>query len=256
MRAERIIPSVAGLARRALDVIVPPRCVTCRAELGAETGLCGDCWARLTLIEEPSCPATVSAHAPTSGRPVASLPASAKKQPWESLRAAAFYDGPGRDLVHALKFHDDHAPVRMMARLMTRRVRALAQAYPRMLVTPVPLHRWRLWQRRFNQSALLARALVEELGLAFIPDLLLRTRYTTPQTRLSGRARRRNLSGAFAVNPRHASLLKGAPVLLVDDVLTTGATARACTRALLKGGAGSVHVAVFALAEEPRALHI
>ncbi len=256
MRAERIFPTVAGLARRALDVIVPPRCVACRAELGAETGLCGECWAALTLIEEPSCPATGLPLVGEWAETVASLPASAKKRPWESLRAAAFYDGPGRALVHALKFHDDHAPVRLMVRLMARRVRALAQERPDMLVAPVPLHRWRLWQRRFNQSALLARLLAKELGLAFIPDLLLRTRNTTPQTRLSGRARRQNLKRAFTVAQKHAARLKGRTVLLVDDVLTTGTTARACTRTLLKAGAEGVHVMVFALAEEPRALHI
>jgi ComF family protein len=256
MRAERIFPLMTALARRVADTIVPPRCVACRAELAADACLCGDCWARLALIEEPSCPATGLPLTGEWAETLASLPASAQKRPWESLHAAVFHDGPGRALVHALKFHDDHAPARLMARLMARRVRKLARERRNLLVTPVPLHRRRLWWRRFNQSALLARALARELGLAFIPDLLVRRRYTTPQTRLSGRERRRNLKGAFAVNARHAARLQGRPVLLVDDVLTTGATARACTRTLLEAGAGSVHVVVFALAEEPRALHI
>ena len=240
--------------RRLVDVLVPPRCLLCRAELEGEGGLCAACWPGLHLIEEPSCPAT---GLPLTGEwagTVASLPASLKRRPWRTLRAAVFHDAAGRGLVHGLKFHDDFAPARLMARLMARRVRDLVK--DDMVVAPVPLHRLRLWWRRFNQSAELARLLAAELELPCVFDLLLRTRYTTPQTRLSRRKRRTNLRGAFAVNPRHGAVVRGRTVLLVDDVLTTGATAEACVRALNKAGAGDVHVVVFALAGEPRALHI
>ena len=237
-----------------LDVLAPPRCPFCRTEVHGETGLCAACWQGLQLIEPPSCPASGLPLVGEWAVTVASLPASLKKRPWHSLRAATFHDGVGRALVHALKFRDDLTVAQVMARLMARRAREVAT--PDMLVAPVPLHWLRLWWRRFNQSAELARLLAAELGVECLPDLLLRTRYTTPQTRLSGRRRRVNLKGAFAVNRRHRERLKGQTVLLVDDVLTTGATAEACTRALKRAGAAEVHVVVFALAGEPRALHI
>ena len=243
-----------GILRWLVDVLAPPRCPLCRAELESADGLCAACWPKLHLIEEPSCPATGLPLAGEWAETVASLPATMKQRPWRTLRAAVFHDAAGRALVHGLKCHDDFAPARLMARLMARRVRDLVEEG--MVVAPVPLHRLRLWWRRFNQSAVLARLLAEELALEHVPDLLLRTRYTTPQTRLSGRRRRANLNGAFAVNPRHGAWVRGRTVLLVDDVLTTGATAEACVRALQEAGAGDVHVVVFALAGEPRALHI
>ena len=237
-----------------LDVLVPPRCPSCRAEVGGGMGLCAACWQGLPLIEPPSCPATGLPLVGEWAETVASLPASMKKRPWRTLRAVTFHDGVGRALVHALKFRDDLTVAPVMARLMARRAREVAT--PDMLVAPVPLHWLRLWWRRFNQSVALAWPLASELGLECVPDLLVRTRYTTPQTRLSGRRRRTNLKGAFAVHRRHRARLEGRPVLLVDDVLTTGATAEACTRALKQAGAGDIHVVVFALAGEPRALHI
>lgn len=244
---------VHALGRWVLDTLAPPRCLACRAQVQGDAGLCAGCWSELALIEHPSCPATGMPLTGAWAEPLASLSATTKRRSWHTLRAATFYHGVGRALVHGLKFHDDHAVARLMAHLMTRRVRDLVVAG--MLVAPVPLHWRRLWWRRFNQSAILARLLARALGLEHVPDLLLRTRHTTPQTRLSGRQRRSNLKGAFAVNPRHAGRLQGQAVLLVDDVLTTGATAEACTRALLQGGAGDVHVAVFALAGAPQALH-
>ena len=240
--------------RRLLDVLIPPRCLSCRAELDVETGLCAACWQELHLIESPSCPATGLPLVGEWAETVASLPASLKNRPWQTLHATTFHHGVGRALVHALKFRDDLTVARLMARLMARRARAVATEG--MLVAPVPLHWLRLWWRRFNQSALLAQLLAAELGLECVPDLLVRTRYTTPQTRLSGKRRRANLKDAFAVNRRHRARLGGRPVLLVDDVLTTGATAEACTCTLQRAGADNVHVVVFALAGEPRALHI
>jgi predicted amidophosphoribosyltransferase len=114
------------------------------------------------------------------------------------------------------------------------------------ILVPVPLHRWRLWQRGFNQSAELARQLAQRTGLHMIPDLLLRTR-PTPSLRGLGRAERaRAVRHAFAVNPRHSEVLRGAHIVLVDDVLTSGATADACTLALMGGGAAKVDLAIFA----------
>ncbi len=239
-----------------LDVLLPPACLLCRAPTSAPHQLCPDCWSSLRMIEHPACPAT---GLPLVGQPAAiaqylSLPALARREPWQALLAATFYDDAARALVHRLKFHDDEAPARFMARQMLRRI--TGHVPDEALVVPVPLHPRRLWARRFNQSMLLARHLSRISRLEVVPHLLRRIRYTPPQTQLSGQRRRRNLTGAFAVDVAQAHLLQDRAVLLVDDVLTTGATARACARALLRSGAASVRVAVFALASERDALHI
>ena len=247
-------------AARMLDMLLPPHCPLCRAPVAEAHALCGDCWAGLPLLDGPACPVS---GLPLAGSPQAiaaylSLPALTEQVPWQTLIAACFHDGSARRLVHRLKYHDDHAPARLMARLLLKRLQAtlprreLANA----LIVPVPLHRRRLWQRRFNQSALLAQGLASHLRIPCLPDALLRTRPTRPQTGLSGIERRRNLRDAFAANPRHAARLQGRTVLLLDDVFTTGATARACAHTLRQAGVSTVHVAVFALASQRRALHI
>ncbi len=244
------------LGGRVLDVLLPPRCLLCRAPTAQPHQLCGGCWGGLRLIEEPACPTT---GLPLMGQRAAIdqyllMHRHARREPWRALLAASLHDNAARALVHRLKFHDDEAPARFMARLMFRRVHGHV---PRnALIVPVPLHRRRLWARRFNQSMLLARHLARLSGLELAPELLRRVRYTTPQTQLSGQQRRYNLHHAFAVDSARGQMLQGRAVLLVDDVLTTGATARACARELLAAGAREVHVAVFALASQRDALHI
>lgn len=240
-----------------LNAMVPPRCPLCRAPVLEPHTLCPACWPRLHLIDEPACPAS---GLPLIGTPQAiaaykSLPALLERAPWRALLATAFHDDAARELVHRLKYHDDHTTARLMAQLMWRRLRA-ARPPAHMLIVPVPLHRRRLWARRFNQSAILARHLARLARLPHDPLMLARVRPTAPQTGLSGQARRRNLKDAFAVPPARRTALKGRHVLLVDDVFTTGATARACANTLKKAGAAEVWVAVFALAGSRRALHI
>jgi predicted amidophosphoribosyltransferase len=118
------------------------------------------------------------------------------------------------------------------------------------------LHRWRLWRRRYNQSALLARAIAGQAGLSFRPDLLARVKPTRSQTGLDQKARARNLRGAITV-PEDALIdVKGRAILVIDDVVTTGATAGQCARALKAAGAGRVDILAFALVTQPRRLHI
>ena len=245
---------LARVARTLLDVLVPPRCALCRAPVGGDAGLCGDCWPRLRLIEDPSCPVTGLPLVGEGAEMAASLPASVRRVPWESLHAAMFHDGIGRQFVHRLKYGDDATLVAFMARLMLRRVARFIT--PDTLVVPVPLHWRRLWWRRYNQSALLARELARRADARYVPLALWRIRPTRPQTRLSGRERRKNLVGAFAVAEAAREQIAGRDVLLVDDVFTTGTTVRACARALRKAGSGPVRVVVFALASRQRALHI
>lgn len=136
-----------------------------------------------------------------------------------------------------------------MARMMGAAGRALIAEAD--CVVPVPLHRWRLWQRRFNQAALLARPVAAVGGLPFLPQALVRQRATRSQVGLSRAARAENLSGAFRVPPAKAHLIAGRRVLVVDDVRTTGATANAAARALIRGGATSVDLLTFALVGDP-----
>lgn len=161
----------------------------------------------------------------------------------------ALYDEVARGLVHRLKYEDRHDLARPMARMMAAAGRDLIAEAD--CIVPVPLHRWRLWRRRFNQAALLARPIAEGAGLPFLPQPLARRRATQTQVGLSRAARAENLAGAFHVPPGEAHRIAGRRVLLVDDVRTTGATGNAAARALLRGGAASVDLLTFALVGEP-----
>ena len=141
-----------------------------------------------------------------------------------------------------------------MARMMVGAGRNLIAASD--LILPVPLYRWRLWRRRFNQAAFLAMQIAEQSNLLCLTDVLLRQRSTTPQVGLDAVQRRRNVRAAFEVSPDHQALIEGKTILLVDDVRTTGATCNACAAVLKNAGAARVHVLSFALVLEPRRLHI
>jgi ComF family protein len=173
-----------------------------------------------------------------------SAEAVARPPLFDRARAVAVYDGPARDLVTALKFNDRTDLVPLMATWMARAGAELL-AGPA-LVVPVPLHRRRLLSRKHNQSALLANAVARLAAAEPVPDLLVRTRPTRAQVGLTARQREANVRAAFAVAPRHAGRLRGARIVLVDDVFTTGATVTAATRALLRARAASVDVLTFA----------
>ncbi len=168
---------------------------------------------------------------------------------YQRARAVALYDDVARRLVHRLKYEDRLDLAKPMARMMGAAGRDLIAASD--CIVPVPLHRWRLWRRRFNQAALLARPIAEAAGLDFHPEALARIRRTRTQVGLSRAARAENLAGAFRVPERRRPLIAGRRVLLVDDVTTTGSTGNAAARALLRGGAASVSLLTFALVGEP-----
>lgn len=180
--------------------------------------------------------------------------AFANPPPWDRARAAVAYDDASRPIVHLLKFYDTPEAGLLMARLMARAGRKLLAEAD--LIIPVPLHRLKLWWRRFNQSAQLATRLARQSAKPWRGDVLVRVKATRPQVGLNAETRRRNVRAAFRVNDTKAAGIAGRNILLVDDVLTTGATASACAAALKKAGAGRVDVLTFALVVKPYRPHI
>lgn len=248
---------------RLADILLPPRCAACNHQTALSGAVCAKCWREIDFIERPFCarlglpfPFVVGEDQAGDEIDDYTLSAEAIAHPpvFDRARAVAVYDGPARHLVTALKFGDrtDLAPV--MARWMARAgAELLADAD---LIVPVPLHNRRLRQRKHNQSALLVNALARVTGKNAVPDLLRRTRSTRAQVGLNARQRTANVRGAFAVAPKYAARLDGARVLLVDDVITTGATINASTRALMGCGAGAVDVLSFARVVAPAQIPI
>jgi ComF family protein len=234
----------AALARMPGRVLFPPICAGCRRLVSEPGALCAQCWSKLTLLEPPWCPVLGTPFAHDMGDGFVSAPAIASPPPYARARAAVAYTGVARDLVQGLKYRDRTDLARWMGKWM---VRAGFELLPDTeLVIPVPLHRGRYFRRRFNQSAELARALAKLSGHPFRPEALIRRKATRQQVGLDREAREANVRAAFAV-PRPARLaIEGRRILLVDDVLTTGATVASATKALLKGGASAVDVLTFA----------
>jgi ComF family protein len=227
----------------ALDVALPPLCPSCREPVG-DNGLCAACWAKLSLIAPPYCERLGIPFAYDPGPGVLSMEAISDPPAYQRARAAVRYDEVARTLVHALKYGDrlDLAPT--MGRWMARAGHELLREAD--AIVPVPLHWRRLWARRFNQSALLAKALSQDCAKPVADTVLKRVKSTAQQVGLSQSERALNVQGAFRVPQQERAALAGRQIVLVDDVLTSGATADACARALLRGGAKQVDVVVFA----------
>ncbi len=242
--AARIASAAAAVGRRLVDLALPPQCLACHAPVAEMGSLCPSCWSRLKLIERPYCERLGVPFAYDLGPGALSAEAIADPPPFDRCRAAAVYDDVGRRLVHGLKYRDRLELARWMAGWMARAGGELIAGVD--VIVPVPLHRRRLWWRRYNQSALLTRVLAEKTGKPFAADALVRIRATAQQVGLSAEERDRNVRGAFRVAAEGKRAVAGRRVLLVDDVYTTGATVRAGTRALLRAGATAVDVLVFA----------
>jgi len=223
-----------------VDLVYPPRCPLCGAALSEQEGLCGECWSLLDF------PATAHGGADQPSAAAACVPGHRVL-----VHAATLYNDASRRLVLAYKHGGRIALARLLGRLMAARLPDPLPDGPAPLLIPVPLHRWRLWQRGFNQSALLAREL-EKLGKgAALIDGLERRRRTPNLGGLGREARERALAGAIAVARHRTGRIAGRDVVLVDDVFTSGATARACVAALAGAGARSIAVACFARVEDP-----
>ena len=226
-----------------IDLIYPPRCPLCGDGLAAQGGLCGACWQELAIPGEPACALCQRPFGDHMPEGTICAPCLAVPPRHDGIAAGTLYNDASRKLVLAFKHGRRIALAPFLARLIAARLPDLEGDW---LTVPVPLHRLRLWRRGFNQSALLAREIARLKGTGVVVDGLVRKKATPVLGGLGRKARARALAGAIAVNPRHAPRLKGAQVLLVDDVMTSGATSIACVAALKRAGARKVVVACFA----------
>ncbi|SHK55058.1 comF family protein [Bradyrhizobium lablabi] len=230
-------------ARLALDIALPTLCVACREPVAGE-GVCASCWAKLSFIAPPYCPRLGIPFVYDPGPDLLSMEAIASPPAYARARAAVRYDDVARTLVHALKYQDrtDLAPA--MGRWMARAGHELLRDADALV--PVPLHWRRGWSRRYNQSGALARVIERQSGVKLASEALRRVRPTQQQIGLSRAQRATNVQGAFKVAPERTADVQGRRLILIDDVLTSGATVDACARALLRAKALSVDVLVFA----------
>lgn len=226
------------------DLLFPPRCPLCGEVLAAQSGLCAGCWATLALPGQPQCESCQRPLGPEAQEGMTCAPCLAQPPRHDGIVAATLYNEASRRLILALKHGRRIALAPLLARLMAAQLpETIDEGW---LVIPVPLHRWRLWRRGFNQAVLLGGELATLRGARLLVDGLERVRQTPSLGGLGKAARARTLAGAIRVNPRRSGAIKGAKILLVDDVLTSGATSNACVSGLKRAGAEKVVIACFA----------
>lgn len=243
-------PGAVGLWRRVIDTVLPPRCLDCGIVVEGEVALCADCWPRYTFLSSPSCACCGFPFEFDPGPADPLCGACMARQPsYRRARAVLAYDEAVRPLILDFKHGDRTGVAPVLGRWLARAAAEMISEAD--CVVPVPLHRRRLFERRYNQSALLAAAIGRLSGLPVHTNLLVRRRATRSQGHLSPSARRRNVKGAFAPGPGGRPAVAGRRILLVDDVYTTGATVEECARVLLRNGAA--HVDVVTLARVVRA---
>jgi ComF family protein len=232
------------LGRAVVDGVLPPRCLACGETVGEVNALCGSCWAAMNFFAPPWCSRCGRPFPHPMGDDAVCAECAGREASWDRARAVLRYDQHSRRLVLMLKHGDQTHLASAFGRWMHRAGgEVLAGAD---LLMPVPLHWTRLFERRFNQAALLAQAIRGAGGPPVAADWLVRRRRTPSQGTLGPAARARNVRGAFAL--RRGRSVAGKRVVLVDDVLTTGATAEECARVLRRAGAVSVGVLVLARA--------
>ena len=244
----RALAALRGLARAAADIVFPPACLNCRQSTGAAGSLCAACWAQVRFIERPFCERLGTPFATDLGSDGLLSPEAVANPPvFARARAVAhFDDGPVRNLVHRLKYSDRMELAKPLGAWMARAGNELLVEAD--LLVPVPLHRRKLAARRFNQAHALAQAVSAQCGVPADPFVLARIKPTASQVGLSRSQRALNMQGAFCVAEDMAARVAGRAIVLIDDVMTSGATVNAASRVLLRAGAKRVDVLVFARA--------
>lgn len=244
-RLAAMLKSTVGRVGSAMcDHLWPPMCAACDEPVQGSGGMCADCWDAVTFLGAPQCHACGVPFPFDPGTGALCAACTRARPPYDRARAAFLYDDASRSMILAFKHADRTDLVPSLVTWLARPAAPLVRDAD--VVAPVPLHWGRLLRRRYNQSALLSNALARRTGVQAVPDLLIRKRRTGTQGRKSWSARKRNVQGAFRVRPRHVHALRDKRVLLVDDVMTTGATVEACAHALLRAGAGAVDVITIA----------
>jgi ComF family protein len=236
--------AMARLGGALLDLIYPPTCLDCGAPTAAHAALCPRCFAGLRPITRPWCPVLGLPFEISIGPEARSAEAIADPPPFDRARSAVLYNEVARAIVSRLKYGDRPELAGFCARLMHPAGAEFWTEGP--VLVPVPLYRWRQFERRYNQSTELARALARLTGLSVDTGLVARSRRTRQQVGLSHDARQRNVAGAFTAHPEALRRLKGRGVVLVDDVITTGSTVKAITRELKRAGVIKIDVISFA----------
>jgi ComF family protein len=255
-RRGELLRRLSGAARyaggKALDLLLPPSCVACDQPVVAPGQLCADCYRRTGFITEPCCRRCgVPFGYPSQGGLDQLCPACRTIEPaFDRARAAFLYDRQARRLILPFKYADRTEIAVALAPHMARAGAALLAEAD--LLVPVPLHPSRLFRRRYNQAALLARALARIARKSALPDALVRIRATNPLADLSAVQRQQEVAGVFAVRHSRAQRIEGQRILLVDDVMTSGATVGGCALALRAAGAIGVDVLTAARVPDPR----
>jgi ComF family protein len=248
---KRPMVSLRQIVKPALDFALPERCPACGAITADGTNFCVDCWAGLRFLNPPWCAACALPFTHEQGQGTLCATCLSHTPLHNGIRAVVAYDERSRQIVLRLKYGGKIWLAKLVARAL---VRHLPDDRSGVMVVPVPLHWARLWSRTFNQSALIARELARLGGMDFCPDLLLRTVRTPSMRGLSLKERRKKVSKAFVVNPAKTHLISDARIILVDDVLTTGATSDGCIKTLKKSGAQWVQLFCWARALRGEAL--
>lgn len=238
--------TVRKAGRTFLDILLPPLCLGCGARLVDHDALCPPCWKGIDFIRPPLCDRLGIPLPYDTGGPMLSAAAVADPPDFDQARAVARYDGLMRTLIHKFKFNDTQIARRLFARWLVEAGAELIAASD--VVVAVPLAQRRLLWRRFNQSQLLANEIARLTAKPVAPLALQRVRATRSQVGLTRKERVKNVAGAFRVLPRHVTDISGKSVLLIDDVITTGATVNSAARALRKAGAVRVSVLALSLA--------
>lgn len=244
---------LSRVARAALDLVLPPLCLNCKAPVADPHAVCAKCWGDLRLLGPPHCAQCGIPFPHDLGEGMKCAGCLSRPPPFAVARAALAYDDASRDLILGFKHADRLEAVPLFARWMTAAGRDALEGAD--MLVPVPLHWQRLFSRRYNQAAELAHAIAARSGIPVEATLLRRRKRTRSQGEMvSAGQRKRNVAGAFEVAAGQRAKLKGRRVVLVDDVLTTGATLTACTKSLLRAGAASVSCVTLARVVRPLSL--
>jgi len=228
-----------------LDIVYPACCLACENSVTGQNLFCPQCWRQIRFIEEPFCQRLGMPFVTDHGDESVSPLALQEPPDFEQARSAVLYEGLARDLVRQLKYHDRHDLVQGMAQLCIRAGRSLLAEAD--ILTPVPMHPLRLWKRRFNQAMLLTHSIADLTNLPCDPFLLKRVKKSLPQYHYTREQRRENMRGAFQIfSDQIPDKIRDKRILLIDDVITSGATANAAARILLRHGARAVDVLTFA----------